>query len=363
MAETNSSLIDAAERMRIGLLAIATNGDYSNVDFLNDKNTLMENGMIRELMPSIVRNSRTVQDFQFVMRGQFRTYAERRSHITEILNPVFEYLEHIRNSKNAFSEFFKLSDCELIGNGGFGVVYKYHRQLLDYDFAVKIFSPLFTSNAEAAEAEKRFFREAKLLFALTHENIVRVFDIGYYENNPFILMEYVDGVTLQDFISQHGPVSFSRSLKPITALLQGMRYAHSKGVIHRDLKPSNVMVTHNGCVKIIDFGISAYIETTGHTRLTKTGERVAGGLYTDPCLFDNPSLRDIRSDIYSIGAIWYYLVVGRAPSGSDMQQVLLASTQVTQSEADIILRCMSQQLEQRFSSCKELLLLLTEKDD
>jgi len=87
-------------------------------------------------------------------------------------------------------------------------------------------------------------------------------------------MEYVDGYTLQDFVAKYGTVSFERSVKPIAALLSGLSYAHSAGIIHRDLKPTNFMVTKDGKFKIIDFGISAFLETENHTKLTKTGESV-----------------------------------------------------------------------------------------
>ena len=114
------------------------------------------------------------------------------------------------------------------------------------DFAIKLFEPIFVSNQENIEGENRFFREARILFSLNHENIVRVYDIGRANGQPFIRMEYVDGYTLQDFVTKHGTVSFDRSVKPITALLSGLSYAHSVGIIHRDLKPTNFMVTKYG---------------------------------------------------------------------------------------------------------------------
>lgn len=118
------------------------------------------------------------------------------------------------------------------------------------------------------------------------------------------------------------------------------------------------MVTADGKFKIIDFGISAYLEIDGHTKLTKTGEALTGGAYTDPQLSENPKLRDVRSDIYSVGAIWYYLLVGHAPMGGDLRRNLLASGNATELEAGIILKCLSSRLEDRYSNCDELLNLL-----
>lgn len=229
------------------------------------------------------------------------------------------------------------------------------------DFAVKLFDPIFVSDEENIEGEKRFFREAKILFSLSHDNIIRVYDIGRYNGQPYIRMEYVDGDNMQEYIVKNGAVSFKRSLKPIIALLQGLSYAHSLGIVHRDLKPINFMVTSDGKFKIIDFGVSAFLEIDGHTKLTKTGEKVSSGVYTAPELSENPKLRDIRSDIYSVGAIWYYLLVGHSPAGSDVKDVLLKSGNATELEANIIMKCLSNSIEERYSNCDELLKIISPK--
>ncbi|EAE2627658.1 serine/threonine protein kinase, partial [Listeria monocytogenes] len=96
----------------------------------------------------------------------------------------------------------------------------------------------------------------------------------------------------------------------------------------------------------IDFGISAYLEPYLHTKLTLTNERIVGGSFIDPLLMDNPSLRDKRSDIYSIGAIWYYLIVGSAPIGSDIERRLVSSNNISKLQANVILKCLSHSLEE-----------------
>lgn len=108
--------------------------------------------------------------------------------------------------------------------------------------------------------------------------------------------------------------------------------------------------------KIIDFGVSAFLDTENHTQLTKTGEHIAGGSFIDPILQQKPKIRDVRSDIYSVGAIWYFLLCGRAPSGSDMREYLEKSnSQITPTDINIIMKCLSSSIENRYSSCEELL--------
>ncbi|MEG1523354.1 MAG: protein kinase [Bacteroidales bacterium] len=354
------SLIDIACNLKSGLLAKATNGEYENSDFRSDLDNLLTDKRLEKMLPPFISTCRNADDFRRGMQAKFKSYAERRSYIETELEPIFQYLYSIKDGTDTFSE--NVTNYQLgerLGNGGFGTVYKYHHKLLDYDFAIKLFEPVFVSNEENLEGETRFFREAKVLFQLNHPNIVRVFDIGRIEGQPFIRMELVDGYNLQKFVEKYGTVSFERSLKPIQAILIGLAYAHGEGVIHRDLKPTNVMVTNDGRFKIIDFGISAYLEIDKYSKLTKTGESVVGGTFTDPVLIDSPKVRDIRSDIYSVGAIWYYLIVGTSPAGGDVRQTLLNTDKVTPLQAEIILKCLASHLEDRFSSCNEIISMIT----
>lgn len=362
-------LLLAAESLKQGLLAKATDGDYKDNDYKAELAVLQSDNRVSKMIPMIIQANRTTADFRRAMQAQFPHYVDRRQYIVDQLAPIFDYLHAIETGSDRFTQI--INDDELeeqLGRGGFGSVYKYHHKLLDMDFAVKLFEPIFVSNEENLEGEKRFFREAKILFSLNHENIVRVYDIGRHNGQPFIRMEFVNGDTMRDFVTKNGTVSFNRSIKPISALLQGLMYAHNLNVVHRDLKPANFMVTPSGQFKIIDFGISAFLEAgDGYTRLTKTGEAIAGGAYTDPRLIDNPKLRDVRSDIYSVGAIWYYLLVGSAPMGGDLKKNLLESGNATELEAGIIMKCMSSKLDDRYKSCSELLTILnptkTEKDN
>lgn len=357
---TNNNLIDVAYSLKSGLLAKATDGQYTNSDFRSDLDKLLSDKRVEKMLPAYIRTCRNTDDFRRGMQTRFSKYAERRSFIETELQPVFQYLSKINDGTDSFSNNVASYELgERLGNGGFGTVYKYHHKLLDYDFAIKLFEPVFVSNEENLEGENRFFREAKVLFHLNHKNIVKVFDIGRVEGQPFIRIEFVDGYNLQEFVEKYSTVSFDRSLKPIKAILEGLSYAHKVGIIHRDLKPTNVMVTKDGKFKIIDFGISAYLEAEKYSKLTKTGESVIGGAFTDPALIDNPKMRDIRSDIYSVGSIWYYLLVGVSPAGGDIRETLISTDKVTPLQAEIILKCLARQIDDRFSSCEEILHMIS----
>ena len=351
----NNEFIDVIERFKSGLISKATGGDFADVDYKSDRDIIIGNKIVNGKVPSFVRTCRTPIEFWHFIQPEFSNYAQRRKFISDAMNEMISLVESTSLDNTPVSNIDAYELGDKLGNGGYGEVYRYHHKLLEYDFAIKILNPLFASDEENAESEKRFFREAKILFDLEHDNIVKIYDVGVINDKPFIRMELIDGFNMHQFVDKYSTVNFERSKKPILALLEGLKYAHSKGIVHRDLKPSNYMVTHHGDFKIIDFGISTFLENEGHTRLTKTGEQIAGGLYTDPNLMQNPKLRDVRSDIYSVGAIWYFLLTGKAPSGSDMRSVLLKSQNITVLQADTIMKCLAQNISDRYLNCDELI--------
>lgn len=349
----NEELILVVEQFKNGLMSRATGGSMLDSDYKRDRQILAESHLIKDILPQYVKTCRSSDEFWNFIKSKFSTYQERRNFLIDDFSNIIYSLEQGKPAAFNNSDSYELG--ERLGHGGYCEVYKFHHTLLNIDFAVKILDPLFVSDEKNNECIQRFFREAKMLFSLYHPNIVRFYDVGFYMGKPFIRMELVDGLNIAEFVDKHSIVSFERSKKPIIELLEGLSYAHANGIIHRDLKPSNFMVTPEGKFKIIDFGISAYSEIAGHTKLTRTGESVAGGLYVDPCIMQDPQLRDARSDIYSVGAIWYFLLTGRAPGGGDMKDFLLKSAKITNLQTDIVMKCLSQDITKRYLTCDELL--------
>ena len=355
---TKTELIELLDEYKMGLMSKATNGTIDDKYYIQTRNSLLENASIKDQIPKFIKSCRTADEFRRYMQSESSDYAGRRRLITDSINSLVEYIEeHFDEETDPFSRIKQYNKVDQIGSGGFGSVFKYHNECLDMDFAVKVYSPIFVSSDEQKNGERRFFREAKMLFQLNHTNIVKIYDAGRMAEGPFIRMEYIEGYDLIGLQKKYGALSFENSIKVIRPILNGLEYAHGKGIIHRDLKPSNVVFsTKEKLFKIIDFGVSAFLDTDNNTKLTKTGEVVAGGAFIDPLLQENPKLRDCRSDIYSIGAIWYWLLCGRAPHGGDMKSYLgNAAPHLSDEQIDAVMKCLAGDLEDRYRNCRELL--------
>ena len=221
------------------------------------------------------------------------------------------------------------------------------------DFAVKVLSPLFSKGGEGHL--ERFFREARILFKLNHPNIIKVHDVGMHGRNPYIKMELFEGKDLNKVLREHGNLSKEKALVLIEEIGHALDYAHNEiQVVHRDLRPSNIMVARPNQFRIIDFGLGVFLENDLVSRITKTGVHIAGGHYTAPELLENPSMLDVRSDIYSVGAIWFTVLTGRPPAGSKIREDLLDLEEVNEEYAELIFRCL-EGLENRYQNINELL--------
>ena len=211
---------------------------------------------------------------------------------------------------------------EKIGEGGMGTVYKAQDLALDRFVALKFLPAQLSGNEEERQ---RFVHEAKAAAALNHPNIVTIYEIGEYEGQVFIAMEYVDGQTLKDLISSDRQPSTVHRL-PISQVIDiamqicsGLSAAHAKGIVHRDLKPANVMIGADGTAKIVDFGLA---KLRGLTRLTKSGTTMGTAAYMPPEQALGKEV-DQRSDIWSLGVIIYEMLAGRLPFPGDYEQAVL----------------------------------------
>src|SRR5262245_45884365 len=194
-----------------------------------------------------------------------------------------------------------------IGTGGMGDLYLARDPMIDRLLAIK----LLREGINSPELLERFSREARSAGRLHHPNIVTIFDVGEHEGRPFIAMEFVQGETLASIIGQRPPLPLAQKLKWMEGLCAGLQYAHRAGIVHRDMKPANVIVEDGGGAKILDFGI-AHIAATGITR------GPIGTLnYMAPEQIDGHTI-DSRTDIFSLGALFYELVAYRRAFEGDV---------------------------------------------
>src|SRR6266481_5304715 len=201
---------------------------------------------------------------------------------------------------------------EKLGEGGMGVVYKAEDTKLDRFVALKFLPP----HLNASEQDKaRFTQEAKAASAINHPNICTIYSIEEHEGQMFIVMEFVDGKTLRDFVGafHETPRPMNRAVDIGVQIADGLAAAHEKGIVHRDIKPENIMVRKDGIVQIMDFGLAKLRSASSKiTRLTKEGSTVGTAGYMSPEQVQGQDV-DHRSDIFSFGVLLFELFTGQLP--------------------------------------------------
>jgi serine/threonine protein kinase len=207
---------------------------------------------------------------------------------------------------------------QILGAGGMGRVYKVRNVLSDRVEAMKVLLPDLAGNPELAD---RFMREIKVQASLDHPNIAALHTALRIENQLMMLMEYVEGITL-DKLMEAGPVPIEKAADCIAQVLSALSYAHARGVVHRDLKPANMMITPSGIVKLMDFGIA---KMTADRKLTQTGSTVGSLYYMSPEQIKGEVNLDPRSDLYSLGVSLYEVVTGARPFQGDSEYSIMAA--------------------------------------
>lgn len=195
---------------------------------------------------------------------------------------------------------------ELIGVGGMAYVYRCYDIIDDREVSIKILKDEYLHNADFS---RRFKNESKAIAMLSHPNIVKVYDVSFGDVIQYIVMEYIDGITLKEYISQQGVVDWKTTIHLVSQILSALQHAHQHGVIHRDIKPQNIMLTEDGTIKVTDFGIARLSDN--NTR-TMTDQAIGSVHYIAPEQARG-SVTDGQSDIYSVGVILYEMLTGKLP--------------------------------------------------
>src|SRR6204780_2310083 len=242
-------------------------------------------------------------------------------------------------------------------------VYLAEDQLLGRQLAVKVLHHHFAEDQEFVE---RFRREASSAAALSHPNIVAIFDRGEWNGTYYIAMEYVAGRSLKSIVRDEGPMDPATAIDIVVQILRGARFAHKRGVVHRDLKPHNVILDEEGRVKVTDFGIAR----AGASEITQTGSIMGTARYLSPEQAQGQPVSP-RSDLYSIGVMLYELLTGTVPfEGDSVVAIALrhlsepprppSSLVPTISPAldAIVLRALAKDPEQRFADADDFLAAL-----
>ncbi len=249
-----------------------------------------------------------------------------------------------------------------LGAGGTAVVYKGYDTILGRMVTIKLLREEYSSDAELVN---RFRREAQAVASLSHGNIVSVYDVGYEDKLPFIVMEYVEGETLKEYIKRKGILPVSEAVQIISQILDAVSYAHEHHIIHRDIKPQNILFAKDGRIKVTDFGIAVGLSDV--TQTYNSSSKVMGSVqYISPEQVQGQPVNE-KSDIYSVGVVFYEMLTGELPYTGDtaisiaMQHVQgelriphHINTQVPVGLSYVIMRAMRKSPDVRYASALEM---------
>jgi serine/threonine protein kinase/tetratricopeptide (TPR) repeat protein len=250
---------------------------------------------------------------------------------------------------------------QVLGQGGMGVVYRARDREVDREVALKVIRP---DLAERSDLAQRFKQELILARQITHKNVIRIYDLGEAEGTKFISMEYIDGKDLRSIVAERGKLPPEEAAAIIEQVCRGLDAAHAEGVVHRDLKPQNVMLDKHGRVAVMDFGLAHSSETSG---LTQLGALLGTPKYMSPEQAKGEEV-DSRSDLFSLGIIFYELLTGKSPyEATTSFGTLLKRTQeharppieldhsIPEFMNDIVVRCLEIDPQRRYASAQEIL--------
>lgn len=213
-------------------------------------------------------------------------------------------MDHIPNGQPRKIARYRID--RVLGSGAMGVVYQGHDSQIERTVAIKVLHPHLRTGAKTDELEQRFLQEARAAARCHHPNIVTIFDFGTEQGSPYIVMEFVQGVELQAHLKSKTFISLPSATDICIQVLNALAHAHDKGVIHRDIKPANIILLENGNVKVSDFGVARL----DNSDLTNTGYMVGTPSYMSPEGLQGLCV-DARSDLYSVGVLFFELLTHR----------------------------------------------------
>ncbi len=250
---------------------------------------------------------------------------------------------------------------ELIGVGGMAKVYRCNDTIDDREVAIKILKDEYLNNDEFI---RRFKNESKAIAMLSHPNIVKVYDVSFGDMIQYIVMEYIDGITLKEYIEQQGIIEWKDALHLTTQILKALQHAHECGIVHRDIKPQNIMLLQDGTIKVTDFGIARFSDKATRTMT----EHAIGSVHYIAPEQARGEVTDGKTDIYSIGVMLYEMLTGKLPfDGESAVSIALMQLQSTPKRPreinpsipigleQITMKAMEKKPDDRYTSAAEML--------
>lgn len=250
---------------------------------------------------------------------------------------------------------------ELIGVGGMAEVYKGVDVIDNKSVAIKILKKEYAENEEFL---RRFRNESKAIAVLSHPNIVKIYDVGFSDKLQYIVMEYIDGITLKEYIEEEKVLTWKDTVHFVIQILRALQHAHDKGIVHRDIKPQNIMMFSDGTIKVMDFGIAKFAREEGKTA---TDQAIGSVHYISPEQASG-NITDAKSDIYSVGAMMYEMLTGKKPFDSDNPVAIAVmhmhdiperpkavNSEIPDGLEEIVLKAMEKAPEDRYQTTAEMI--------
>ncbi|MCD7959977.1 MAG: Stk1 family PASTA domain-containing Ser/Thr kinase [Ruminococcus sp.] len=250
---------------------------------------------------------------------------------------------------------------ELVGEGGMANVYRAIDVLDNRMVAVKILKKEYS---ESEEFQRRFRNESKAIAVMSHPNIVKIYDMGFSERVQYIVMEFIDGITLKDYIDSEKVLNWKDAVHFVIQILRALQHAHNRGIVHRDIKPQNIMLLTDGTIKVMDFGIAKFAREESRTA---TDQAIGTVHYISPEQARGDVI-DAKSDIYSIGIMFYEMLTGCKPFDTDnpvsiavmhMQNVAERprniNPNIPSGLEEIIMHAMEKDASKRYQSASEMI--------